>query len=267
VIPPEHDDEGPWPVRLRRKVGERLGERGAGIALTLLVEMLLLAMLLSLGLGQQEEVPVFSSLTTMDMGNDEEEATAEEAAEDQPAPEQPASPNLPQPVAQPPLPSALPSMPRPVMTPQPVAPEPVPPAPPSAAPTPNRPRAVIRPDRSYGPSGGPPREGDSQVVGTAPDGQPLYAARWYTEPTEQEMGGYLSVVEAPAWALIACRTAPRWEVRDCVGLEQFPPTSAIMNAVLASTWQFRVRPPQRGGQPLVGSWVRIRISYGDRASR
>lgn len=40
-----------------------------------------------------------------------------------------------------------------------------------------------------------------------------------------------------------------------------------MNAVLASAWQFRVRPPQRGGQSLVGSWVRIRISYGDRASR
>lgn len=223
MIPAEHDDAAPWPARLRERMGGHLRERGAGIALTLLVELLLLAMLLSLGLGQQQKEPVFSSLTTMDMGAEEEEAVAEDPGEEQPAPAQPASPDAPQPVVEQPLPSALPPVPRPVMTPQPVTPEPVPPTPPSASPTPNRPRAVIRSDRTYGPSGGPAREGDSQVVGTAPDGQPLYAARWYTEPTEQEMRGYLSVVEAPAWALIACKTAPRWEVRDCVGLEQFRP--------------------------------------------
>ena len=33
--------------------------------------------------------------------------------------------------------------------------------------------------------------GDSAMVGTAPNGEPLYAAEWYREPTDTELGGYL----------------------------------------------------------------------------
>jgi protein TonB len=103
--------------------------------------------------------------------------------------------------------------------------------------------------------------GDSEVVGRAPDGQPLYAARWFREPTHGELAGYLSTASGPGWALIACRTAPQWRVEDCVGLEEYPQGSQLQRAVLAAAWQFQVRPPRRGGQSLVGSWVRIRIEY------
>ena len=122
---------------------------------------------------------------------------------------------------------------------------------------------MIRPGGgTYGPAGSSARnEGDSQVVGTAPDGSLLYAARWYREPTDAELGAALSTVEPPAWALIACKTAPRWAVTDCVGIEQYPTSSNMMNAVLATAWQFQVRPPRRGNQNLMGAWVRIRISY------
>ena len=115
--------------------------------------------------------------------------------------------------------------------------------------------------QAYGPSL-PASAGDTEIVGQAPNGEPLYAARWYREPTDGEMRGYLSTASGPGWALIACKTAPQWRVEDCVGLGEGPRGSNIERAVLAAAWQFQVRPPKRGGQSLVGSWVRIRIDYG-----
>jgi protein TonB len=50
-------------------------------------------------------------------------------------------------------------------------------------------------------------------------------------------------------------------VEDCVPIAEYPEGSLINRAILAAAWEFRVRPPQRGGRPLVGSWVRIRIEY------
>ena len=103
--------------------------------------------------------------------------------------------------------------------------------------------------------------GDFERVGTAPNGEPLYAAEWYREPDHRMLGDYLSTAHGPGWGLIACRTAPEYRVEDCVPLEEYPHGSEINRSVLAAAWEFRVRPPRRGGQPLVGSWVRIRISY------
>ena len=76
------------------------------------------------------------------------------------------------------------------------------------------------------------------------------------------MRGYMSTARGPGWGLIACRTAPDYRVEDCVALAEYPEGSQINRAVLAAAWQFKVRPPRRGGQPQVGSWVRIRIDYG-----
>lgn len=112
---------------------------------------------------------------------------------------------------------------------------------------------------------GPPapgNSGDTKSVGTAPNGQPLYAAAWYREPYDSELAGYLSTADGPGWALIACRTVPDFRVEDCVGLDEYPNGSHLERAVLAAAWQFRVRPPRLGGTSKYGEWVRIRIDYG-----
>src|SRR5690606_6252113 len=148
-----------------------------------------------------------------------------------------------------------------------VAPKAVPPLPiPSEQPpAPLVPQAVLRPSdgRVYGPPNiGESASNDTEQVGTAPNGEPLYAASWYREPSDDELRGYLSTASGLGWGLIACRTAPDYRVEDCVGLDEYPYGSQINRAVLAAAWQFRVRPPRRGGQLLVGAWVRIRIDYG-----
>jgi len=50
-------------------------------------------------------------------------------------------------------------------------------------------------------------------------------------------------------------------VVDCVPIAEYPQGSMMNRAILAAAWQFRVRPPMLGGQPQIGSWVRIRIDY------
>jgi protein TonB len=105
--------------------------------------------------------------------------------------------------------------------------------------------------------------GDSARVGTAPNGEPLYAAEWYREPTDTELGAYLPkrMPEGGGWGMVACKTAPRFRVEDCVELGQGPSGSHLAGAVRQAAWQFMVRPPRVGGKSLVGTWVRIRIDY------
>ncbi|MFC3102152.1 hypothetical protein [Altererythrobacter lauratis] len=247
---------------------QRLGAKGMGLALALLLEAVLLLMLLSLGTGiigpgSADEAMVSVSFERAEQADAAVEEPESEAEQDTPAPVP--LPAIPAEQAAPPLPTALP-----------IPPAETTPAPrPQPAPTPQEERR--RPDTPSGSTIGvrlreeasgpaaPARSSanDSAVVGTAPDGSPLYAARWYKEPTDQEMAGYLQTA-TPGMALIACRTAPGWRVEDCVGLEEYPAGSNMLRAVLAMAWQFQVRPPRRGDDVLVGSWVRIRIDYSTR---
>lgn len=105
--------------------------------------------------------------------------------------------------------------------------------------------------------------GDSERVGTGPNGEALYAAEWVREPTRQELSFYLPkrMPEGGGWGLVACRTAERFHVEDCVELGNSPPGSRLASAVRQAAWQFLVRPPRIGGRPQVGEWVRIRIDY------
>jgi protein TonB len=103
--------------------------------------------------------------------------------------------------------------------------------------------------------------GDSEVVGTGPHGETLYAAEWARHPTDAELSGYLPSNAPDGFGLIACKTAPGDRVEDCVELDQEPRGSHLASAVRQAAWQFRVRPPRKNGRPLIGSWVRIRIDY------
>jgi periplasmic protein TonB len=112
--------------------------------------------------------------------------------------------------------------------------------------------------------GGAP--GDSERVGTGPNGEPLYAAEWYREPTNQELSAYMPKhLYEDGWGMVACKTVARFHVEDCVELGQTP-GSHLAGAVRQAAWQFLVRPPRVGGKSLVGTWVRIRIDYEVRRS-
>lgn len=107
---------------------------------------------------------------------------------------------------------------------------------------------------------------DSEAVGRGPNGEVLYAAEWAREPTDAELGGYLPRNAPDGYGLIACRTVAGNRVEDCVELENFPRGSHLASAVRQAAWQFRVRPPRKGGRPMIGEWVQIRIDYISRPS-
>jgi protein TonB len=230
------------------------GRRTLGLGLALLIEALLLLALLTLGPGERPGVedgrPTVVTFTT--------EAVTEDAAEPQseaPAQKAEAREETQQPEAE----QARPQ--------QPAEPAPAPPVPIAPLPyqlPPSIPRANVRPPAgpAFGPADNRPAAlRDTERVGTAPNGEPLYAAEWYREPDDEMMRQYLSTSRGPGWGLIACRTAPDYRVEDCVGLGEYPEGSQIERSALAAAWEFRVRPPRLGGRPLVGSWVRIRIEY------
>jgi protein TonB len=102
--------------------------------------------------------------------------------------------------------------------------------------------------------------GDSEVVGRGPNGEAMYAAEWAREPTDAEMAGYVPKNSNEGYGLVACKTIPNNRVEDCVELGQTPGTR-LASALRQAAWQFHVRPPRKGGKPLIGSWVRIRFDY------
>ncbi|WP_447756710.1 hypothetical protein [Sphingopyxis fribergensis] len=217
----------------------------------------MLLLLLSWGSGKQpDDEQEFVSVVNLEATEIPEEAPEASSPEREPAKERPA-PKTPQPPE--------PTQPQPPQAAEPKAPPPILP-PIERLPAPVSPPAPTRPStgKVYGPpdTGGSSASRDTERVGTAPNGEPLYAAAWYREPSDGELRGYLSTASGPGWGLIACRTAPDYRVEDCVGLDEYPSGSQINRAVLAAAWQFKVRPPRLGGRPIVGGWVRIRIDYG-----
>ncbi|MFB0610833.1 hypothetical protein [Aurantiacibacter poecillastricola] len=241
--------------------------RGRALFLALAIELLIILLLLSIGFRTEMSGPEAPTITSFDVSQAPESAQPEEPdTPESTQQDQAVSPSL-APIApqQPSLPTALPvPIPAPLTVPP---PEPRPsPAPTPTASATSSIRAVVRPGANYGPADtGNSRGADSERVGTAPDGSPLYAASWYREPGPEDLAGYLSTARSPGWALIACRTAPEWRVEDCEIIDEYPQGAGIARAVQAAAWQFKVRPPRLGGEYQVGSWVRIRIDYTRRS--
>lgn len=100
-------------------------------------------------------------------------------------------------------------------------------------------------------------------VGTGPGGVTLYRAEWYREPTDAELGGYLPKRTIPpgAWAEVACKTIPDNRVENCQALGESPPGSGLAHAIRLAGWQFRIRPPRIDGKPQVGTWVKVHIAF------
>lgn len=252
------------PIAERFRAGT--GRRALAIGLALLIEGLLLFLLLTFSAGErpitEEEITV-ANLEASEVSKESPEPIGLEPEQR----EQDSS--KPRPLAEE-SPSTQPAEPRPQQAAQ-AAPEPTAPAPlpsPNALPPSSAaPQSAARPGPSAGRVYGPPDTGgsssfrDTERVGTAPNGEPLYAAAWHREPRPDALRAYLSTARGPGWGLIACRTAPNYRVEDCVALDEYPEGSQINRAILAAAWEFQVRPPRRGGQLLVGSWVRIRIDY------
>jgi protein TonB len=103
----------------------------------------------------------------------------------------------------------------------------------------------------------------SPSVGEGPGGVTLYNAEWVVEPSDAQLRTYLPRdVAAGSWALIACQTIAHNQVENCAQLGESPRGSGLSKAMRLAAWQFRVRPPRINGKPMVGEWVRIRISFG-----
>ncbi len=103
--------------------------------------------------------------------------------------------------------------------------------------------------------------GDSQAIGKGPNGEDMFAAEWVREPSDAEMSGYLPKNPRSGYGIVACKTAPGNRVEDCVELENVPPGTRLASTLRQAAWQFKVRPPRKGGKPLIGAWVRILFDF------
>ena len=220
--------------------------RAAGLGLALGINLLLLAMLLGLGVYRPVSVPM-SEATVVTFAPDTPESSPPASAPA--APEPPTTPPVePPPAALPPPIVKLPPVDRPPLDLLVISKE-----------------ELAASDIAALPSasaGGGSSAGDSQEVGRGPNGETLYAAEWARRPTNAELSPYLPRnMPDEGWGLIACRTIADRRVEDCVELESFPRTSYLARAVRNAAWQFRVRPPRKGGREMVGEWVSIRITY------
>ncbi|MET0247005.1 MAG: hypothetical protein ABW182_09690 [Sphingomonas sp.] len=252
-------------LTVRERMRAKLGQRGAALVLAIAIELLLILIFLFALMPRPEPKVGAPDTLAFDVSSGESDSEAE-ASETKQAEQKPQAKSAEKPVEERPVPPD-------------VAP------PPEVPPTPPVPKADVLwlPKRDYtatdvgrgqptksadasaasgaGASAGSGRmPGDSQIVGQARNGEPLYGVEWYREPTEAEKAPYLPSRRAKGWAVIACRAAPNNRVEDCYELADSPRGSGYAGALRRMAWQFRIRPPRVGGKPLIGATIRVVMS-------
>ncbi len=247
TIRPAVNGDGLSAGRARNRFGMSPRRRLFSLLLALVIEALLILAFLTINYrdplrpgGGGERI------TTFDVANERQDQSrsVQQEAQAQPQPDRPASPITPPKIVLPPRPLDMIELTREEYAAADIA------------------KLGNAPGAAQELAGGP-SPGDSERVGTGPNGEPLYAAEWYREPTNTELAAYLpkTMPEGGGWGLIACKTAERYRVTDCVELGNSPPGSRLAGAARQAAWQFLVRPPRVGGKAMVGEWVRIRIDY------
>lgn len=261
-IPPPHPPVLNRLEQLSPDTRRRLG----GVLFTLAVQLVFIALLLTMAPEIVQKKIVEMAMFTVSVAPDEKPATKQ--------PEASKASEAPKAVETPP--------PTPVKTPQKPVEKPVVELPPveqttaiETTPPPTPPAPPAPPKRNYGPPDLRPKTGmyadTPRIAGSGPNGEPLYAAAWFREPYEDELRGFLSTARGPGYGRIICQTVAQFRVDHCVISGEYPDGSGYGRAVLAASWQFLVRPPQKGGNPMVGEWVQITIYDGmkreDRGAR
>lgn len=239
-----------------------LRRRGTAFVLALVAELLLILLFLTMAPSFMGK-PKSSTLTGFDIAKGDEAPPAADKAESKTPPKaaaasKPAEASRPVPIV--PL--------RPVVPPQPAEPA-GPPAfvkltrPDYAASDVSRMASRADDGAPAALAGSGSSAGDSEVMGKAPNGEPLYRAEWVREPTNAQLSPYIPARAAgrSGWGLVACRTISNYQVTDCQELGDGPRGSGYAGAVRQAAFQFRVRAPRKGGKLLVGTWVGIRVDY------
>ena len=229
---------------------ERLRRRGGGIALTLLVELLLILILLTIAPRIAGRPADNGALKTFQVSPPGPAKSAEKSPEKKAKKKAAAAAAKPVPPTAPPVPTAKPLQKIPgllVLSEEDFAKSDI---------------AKLRGKAEAEDNG--TTAGDSVAAygpGQGPNGQPLYNAEWYREPTQAELAFYIPKGFHTGAALIACQTAPNYRVENCRSLGESPPGTGLARGMREAAWQFRVLPPRKGGKQLIGSWVRIEISF------
>ncbi len=172
-----------------------MGRRTLAISLAVLIPALLLLMLLSFGAEKPpEKTEEFVSVVSIQ---------ASEPAEETAEPSNPERAEEPSTSPQPKPEEQLPPRPAEPLPPQAAEPKAAPTIPKPADQPPAPARIGVRPPggQVYGPpnTGASAASRDTARVGTAPNGEPLYAAAWYREPSDAELRGFLSTASGPGW--------------------------------------------------------------------